>query len=260
VDTELNKLEVLLERDAERLNRAKRFFGDPVERANNLLAIKRNTTVKEYACGSVALVLDCNSHIVGLPQTNRAGFIHDPEVLVHWHTVLIYKADSVKPHKLQDWDEKLMLVPVVQIVKTPQEWIPSRMGIYRFKHDTRDCDGDLLLVQSCLNAGFKLLPGLSYWEPCEVTGPSTAEQNGFVPQQIETASEVMECIPYHEGNIIARKPGSMNVKPEVIGPLPVVVLDGESVKVVRSRELQDSRIDVSEVFLAPFNLEYRIPK
>jgi hypothetical protein len=50
-----------LQEDIERFNRARDFFGNPVERWNNRLSLKRNACIENYCSGRMALILDCAS-------------------------------------------------------------------------------------------------------------------------------------------------------------------------------------------------------
>ena len=96
----------------------------------------KDAYIENYRRGSMALILNCNLPVVEFPESNRTRFIHEDRLDGNNRSVfLILKANTVENHRLQSWDEKLMFVHDVQIVKSPEQWIPSRVGIYVSKKE-----------------------------------------------------------------------------------------------------------------------------
>ena len=115
----------------ERLNRARNFFGDPSQRYDDRLRLEGHSYIEHYCSGQMALVLHYHPNVIGFPQSDSAGFVHEPNLVnANRETLVIFKADTNQRHKLQHWNEQLVFVPNIQIVKATDEWIPSRVGFY----------------------------------------------------------------------------------------------------------------------------------
>jgi hypothetical protein len=245
----------LSQESLERLNRAQRFFGDPIKRLNDRLRLEGNSVIEQYRRGNLALILDCDSNVIGFPKSDGARFVHEPSsVFVKGRTLLIFKADVRDLHKLQDWDKKLVFIDNIQIIQGPETGIPSLIGLYCFQDQIRNQDRNLLLFKSGLNGGHKLLPGIADWETCIFSGLSAAVQNNFIPQQVKTTSKIVENIADSDRKFVSGEPRHVDVEAKMICPLPFVVLNANGVKIIGGREPGHQSIHVHDVFLGPFNL------
>jgi hypothetical protein len=244
------------EQQSERLNCARNFFGDPRQRYDNRLRLERHSCIENYRSGNMALVLHCHSDVIGLAQSDASGFVREPDlVLVNRDTLVIFKADANEGGNLQHWDEQLMFVPNIKVVKGPDEWIPSRVGFYVIQNKVFNVERDLLLFQSAIQGGYKFLPSIAHWESGPLCRGSVTLQNHLVPQQVEGASEVVQHIANREGNVVGGKTRSEHIDAQMICSLPFVVLDTDGMKVVRLSEGANQRNHVAEVLFGPFNLQ-----
>jgi hypothetical protein len=245
------EFESVAETDAERLDRARDFFGDPVKRWNDRLVLEGHSYIEEYVRGRLALVLHCNIPVVLFPKPNPAGFVHDVRVNENKIVRVILKANTLKPHKLHHWNEKLMLVPDVHIVNSPEGVIPSLVGFYRIQDKVMNGLGDLLLFQSAIKGTYQFLPRIADWEPCPFVGSAIAPQNNLVVHEIQGAAEIVQNVPNDKRGIIGGE--GRYVNPKVICSSLDIFVNTERVE-VRARENAQQGIQVSDVFYGPFNL------
>jgi hypothetical protein len=240
-----------------RLNRARNFFGDPRQRYDDRLRLKGHPQIEYYRSGQMALVLHCHSAVVSILQSDTAGLVHEPHLVrVNRETLVIFKAEINKCHHLQHWNEQLMFVPDIHVVKGPDEWIPSRVGFYIIQDKVANPERDLLLFQSTIQGDYKFLPSIAHWEPSPLCRSSVALQNYLVPQQIKGTSEVMQCIPNGEGNIVTGETRREHIDSQVIRSLPCIVFNSDGMKIIGLGKIADQRNNVSDVLFGPLNLKF----
>jgi hypothetical protein len=233
----------------ERLNRARDFFGDPKQRWNDRLVVEACVFSKEYLSGRAALALHCNFPVESVSDliAKRSGISEAPSTE---HTaILILKANIEDLHKLQHWDEKMVLVPDVHVVKCPEQEIPSLVGLYVVQDEISFREDDLLLFQSTIKATFELIPRISYWEPSPIA--RTADE--LVPHEVESAPEIVEGVADNYGAIISRKAFFSKFDMQKILSGLRVVIDIHSVNVALS-ELAQKRCNVKDMLVGPLNL------
>src|SRR5450432_3883473 len=245
-----------LEVDSEQLkrfNRAVNFFGDPCKRLNDSLILEKpDAYIENYRRGSMALVLHCHLPVIEFFEPKGAGFIHVDRPNGDDRSVfLVLKANTVEDHRLQRWNEKLMFVDDVQIVKSPEQWIPSLVGLYRFDDEFPQSVRNLLLFQSTIQPlRNKFLPRIADWKPRPFA--STFGRYELVVENIEGAPKIVQHITCNNGGI-ACESGSVNREPQMICSLPQIVINGNGVE-IRVPEGSDHKVQVEDVLVGPFNL------
>lgn len=244
----------LCEQDVKRLNRVADFFGDPLQRWNDRLTLERCSYIEEYCRGRLALVLHCYGSVVGVAESNGRGFVHDVNGPAHPSLFIILKADIGKTHKLEHWDKKLMFIPNIESVKSPQGGISSLVGFNCFKEYSGDCDADLLLFQSTVNGVYKSLPRIENWEIGPSSYLATATKDNVIPQMVNGAVEVMESITDSQRSPIYRKSRFVNFKMDEIYLPFAVVLNRDCVE-VRIREVGKHSLNLIDVLAGPLNLQ-----
>lgn len=147
-----------------------------------------------------------------------------------------------------------MFVPDIQVVKAPDEWIPSRVGFYVIQDEMTNGVRDLLLFQSAIQGGYKFLPSIAHWKSSPFCRNTTAIDDHLVPQQIECAPEVMQNIANLQGNIVRREVICTDIDAEMIGSLPRIVFNSGGMEIIGARESANHRVNVSDVLFGPLNL------
>jgi hypothetical protein len=163
---------------------------------------------------------------------------------------VVLKAHAVESQKLKNWDQKLVLVPDIQIVQGPQGVITSVIGFYAVQKEIVDTTGNLLIFQSGINGVYKSIPCVSNWEPRPLGGLD----NHSVVKQVESASEVMQDISDNESGIVEGKWRFINIEPKEIGSLPNISIDADGVK-LGTGKLGEETVNVIDVLLGPLNLQ-----
>ena len=137
------------QQDLERLNRARDFFGDPMQRWHDGLTLKNSSKMEAYANGRIALVIQCRLPTVNVAiEPDFARVIGKDSGMFNDDAFIILKADTRKPHYLESWNQELVFINDIQIVQGPEERIPSLVGFYRIQNKIMDCLSDSLLFQS----------------------------------------------------------------------------------------------------------------
>src|SRR6478609_4490354 len=113
----------------ERFNRARDFFGDPAKRWQDRLSLEGCSKVEEYSCGRMALIVYCEIHSVQMSESLTPRIIHENRIKRNDGAFVILKANTLNQHKLQHWNQQLMLVPDVQVVSGPEGEITSLVGL-----------------------------------------------------------------------------------------------------------------------------------
>jgi hypothetical protein len=168
--------------------------------------------------------------------------------------LVVFKADAAKSHKLEHWNQELVLIPDIQVVQGPQGVIPSFVGLHDIKYDLRDLGIDLLLFESTRQGGYKSVPRIANRKASPLRGNASTFQNSSVVKKIEGASQVGERVSDHKSDYLGGKIGEVVINPEMIYPAFDIFLDSESVK-VRVNEVYEQRVKVVDVLLGPLNLE-----
>lgn len=232
----------------ERLNRARDLIGDPMQRWNDRLVLEYCSKVKEYRSGRMALILDVNVNVRG--QSETAGFVHEVELLtpVNRRMFIVLKADTVESKKLEQWNEKLVFIPDVQIVESPEGVIPSRVGFYVVENEIVDRTGDLLLFQSTFKSAYKFLPRVSNWKASPIRG--AADES--VVENIQSAPKIVKRVADYQSRPVEGKWRWLDIDAKMIAASLGIFIDADSVK-VRIKEFGKSVINSVDVLLGPLN-------
>lgn len=237
------------------LNRARDFFGDTCQRQKDRLILEHGIWPEDYSRGRMALVLDCDFPVVGVSQSDAAGFVHEVSSISDRSAFLILKADINNPHKLQGWDEKLMLIADIHLVQGPDGVIPSRVGFYRIHHEGPKFGSNLPLLQSTLEPlVYKSFALIEDWETGMRCRSSLTTENDLVVHQIESASKVVQRIPGSKGDFIGGKQIFSDVDTQEILASLCVVINSRSVAVRVVGKGQPKRVNVRDVLVGPLNL------
>ena len=245
------------ENQVEHFDRAHDFFGDPTKRWDDRLRLEGNSKVKEYLRGRMALVLDCEIHSFSTFDIYGTGRIQNEKrgsaFLSEGSVLLILKANPAYPHKLQHWNQKLVFIPDVQIVQSPDGMIPSLVGLHYVCNEIMNMDADLLLFESTVQGAYKVVPRVTNRKSREFIGFPTALKDGSVVDEIQCAPEIVKNVADNYCAVIERENGSQ-LKAENICKSITVCLNDERVT-VRVDVADQERINVRDVLLGPFNLE-----
>ena len=185
----------------EAFNRARDFFGNPVQRWNDWLALVSGTKTEQYNSGRHALILHCDIPVIGQKDTTSSVQIVRDAVI--YRSVLVcLKADIDKTHNLQHWNQELVLIPDVQVVHGPDGIIPSLVGFYGVQNEVVNGLGNLVCFESILKGAYKFLPRVSDWKSGPL-GRLAPSQNDLEVEKIKSASKIMQRVSDDECGIVA---------------------------------------------------------
>jgi len=250
------RVEVSCEQNLESLNRARDFFGDPFKRwVNRLTCENRSSYIENYICGRAALVLQFDFLSVGSRNGNSTRFISDVIGRSDHLPILILKANAKKPHKLQNWNDHLMLIQDVQLVQSPQGEIPSLVGFNCVQNEVGNRSSDLLLFQSTLDEiCFQSFPRIGNWKPSPVGWLPAACQNNFVVEMVKGAPEIMKGVTDDKGARFKVEGSKVHIDAQRLCSLFRVFFDADGVKVSLGK-VAEHQVKLKDVFFGPFNLE-----
>jgi len=245
----------VLEEHLECLNRARDFFGDTCQRHRDRLVLEQGIWTEHYRQGRMALVLDCDFPTISVFQSDAARFVHGVASPPNSSSFIVLKADVHNCHKLQSWDEKLMLVTDIHLVQGPDGVIPSLVGFYRIHNEGPKFGSYLPLFQSTIEPMvYKSFPSITDWECIPARRNTTTFQCDLVEHEIKGASKVMQGISSGESDLISRKQILSNIDTKEILAALSVVINPRSVTVGVSPECQSKLVNVRDVLAGPLNL------
>jgi hypothetical protein len=237
------------------INRARDIFRELGECWNDRLVLEGNSYVEHYCRGRMAFIVYCKGSL--LPQLEPPRVVREVGLPIRKENVsmLILKADIRELHKLEHWNEQLMLVHDTHVVQGPQGPIPRLVGLYVIDDKIAQLDsptmvGKPLLFQSAIYGTFKFLPRVSDWKARPFVGLRRNVAKGAVVHQVESASHVMESISNDESS---RSRGEFMDKNDENMAAPLVLLDANGVK-IRGGKINHELIQVADVLHGPFNL------
>jgi hypothetical protein len=214
--------------NVERFNRARDYFGDTVKRWNDRVTLAKGiSVVEEYCRGRVAFI--------------------------------VLKADTLEHHKLEHWDQELMLIHDVQIVHSPEGKIPSLVGLYRVQDKGLNGRTDLLIFESAVKGGYKFLPRIPDWESCPLGWIATTSHDDLVVQEIKSTPEIMQSVSHDQRCVHEVERASIDFEPEklcanasIFKSLRVAI-NMDAVE-VGFDEIDQHQIEIVDVLQRPFNL------
>jgi len=244
----------LSEEQLENLNRARDFFGDPMQRWNDRISPERISLLEEYRSGRLAFILHYDS-LQSLFESDTRGIAHKVQSFSDQGSrFLILKAHVTKLHKLQKWDKHLMLVPNVENVERPQPSIPTLVGFNSVEHERGDWNSDLLLFHSAIYKTYKLVPSIEYWKTRVTSDCSAALQNHSAPKMVEGRTKIVQTIANGESQVIEGEQGFVDIETDEIRAS--IILNSHTVKVTLG-EFASQQFCLLDVLLGPLNLEVR---
>jgi len=239
-------------KNVERFNRARDFFGDPVKRWSNMLTPERSI-VEEYRRARVAIILECelipsNVKSVNIERDSTTHVFPKGEEAIDLHhgTFLVLKAHTANFEKLGHWDEKLVFIDDIQLVKGTDGEIASLVGLYRFQYVLENITGDLLLFESRKKGGFQFFPRIADWKSRVLAGVGA----NLEIQNVEGAPQVMERIAQQQGQPLVGE--WLDYDQAYISGLSVL-LDAKRIK-VRGEPSANCQIEITDVLIGPYNL------
>lgn len=234
----------------ERLNNARNFFGDPVQRWNDRLASEGKSVVEKYSSGRMAFILYSKILSEELAQRQSPRLIGNQQFIERpFFSIFVLKANAPDVHDLQDWNQELMFVPNIQVVQSPDRVIPSLVGFYLIQEKIMDFDLDLLLFEDVDEGGFQFISGIANGKSTVLADLSAALDDDVIPQNIEGASKIVEHIPDHHSGILGWQCIRIEKQRQPI-PSFQVLIDAEDVKVT---PLSEPSIQFSKVLRGPLN-------
>jgi hypothetical protein len=239
----------------ERLDRACDFFGDTRQRHRDRLVLEQSVWSEEYAQGRMALILDCDFPVVCISQPDAARFIHSVASASNGSAFIVLKADVHDCHKLQGWDEKLMLVTDIHLVQGPEGVIPSRVGLYRIYNEGPKFGSNLPLFQSAIEPMvYKSFARIADWESIPTRRDCATFHHDLVEHEVESTSKVVQRVSGSESNFVGGEQIFPDVNAQEILPSLRVVINSRSVTIVVSPECQSKLVNVRDVLVGPLNL------
>jgi hypothetical protein len=233
----------------ERLNRARNFFGDPVQRRDDRLTFEGKSIIEEYSSGRMALILYSKIFPLELVQRQSPRLVGNQPLLKRpFFSIFVLKANTSNVDDLQEWNKELMFVSNIQVIQSPDRVIPSLVGLYVVQEQIMDFDLDLLLFEKIHEGSFQFISGIANGKPT-VFGdfPATLYDN-VVPENVECAPEIVQHIPDHHSGILGWKCIGV-VKPGQQIPSFQILVDRDDVKIIFS----GPSIQFGEVLRGPLN-------
>lgn len=224
------------------------FFGDSVKRWNNRLSLEGCSYSKEYSSGRLALVL--NLDLSRLLQRQSERTIKEVVGTVERHLLIVLKAKTVNPHKLQAWDERLMFVPDIEVVQSPNVRVPTLVGSNIVQKVSAEFGCNLLLFKTASQEIYKTIPRIENWKSCKVARIS----DDAIPEVIQRTPEVVQGVAHDESNIIRWKFGQLYVDIQKACACLRVELNRHSVEVGIGK-INQYGVDLADVLVGPFNLQ-----
>lgn len=241
----------------ESIDRARNFFGDPYKRWEDRLTLKSGSAyIENYISGRAALILQCNFPSVRSGERNDAGFFGEVISPPDRIPAFIFKANIKETHKLQHFDEFLMLISDIHVVQGAEGGIPSRVGFNVVQDNVGNFCPNSLLFQNLNDLSFKFFPRIFEWKSTPFCGCPTTSKNELVVEMVERTSKVMENVPNNKTGRIFEgiEGGHVDIEPQRVCSLFQIFFDFNGVR-VRVREGYEQLVEVREVFFGPFNLE-----
>jgi hypothetical protein len=238
----------------ERLDSARDFFGDPRQRYEDRLMIERGLWPEDYRRGRLALVLDCDLPVVSVHEPSSERIVGIVPSATDLRTLVVFKADVTEHHRLQHWDEKLMLVSVVHLTEGVQDRVSSRVGFYCVEYQKEEFGGKLPFFQGTLQPRFYFLPFLKDWKPSVIRRYPITSDNRLVVHQVESASEVVKSISNRESNLIGGEQIPPEINTEKVLSSLNIVINPKSVTVRQLAENEQQAVNVRDVLVGPLNL------
>jgi hypothetical protein len=245
--------------NVERFNRARYFFGDPAKRWNDRLCLEGSSEVEEYGSGRIAFIMHCEITTVQVFEYESVGLVNEVRPKPNEIIFVVLKANTIESHKLQHWNQELMLIHDVHVVHGPKGKIPSLVGFYRIEYKNLNGRSDLLIFQSRMKGSYEFFPRIADWEPCPFGRSASASDNNLVVHKIQGTPEVMQGIPHDKRGFSQVEGAGINLNPEKIcSDASIfekrrVFIDMEAVK-VRCDEIAQQGVKVVDVLQGPFNL------
>jgi len=244
-------LKVSAEESAKRVNNARNRLRDLMERWNNRPTLKRHVWREEYLRGRMAFVFECEIAFTER-ERNHARPIHETSD-VKLRMFIVLKADIPTFHKLNKWNDELVLVPAIEVVKCPDGVIPSLVGFYFIHDKLAQGRGSVVtaevsvLFQSAIDGRYKFLPLISDWERCVFVRGSSQAHDHLPNRNVEGTPKIMQGVSQYQGRIVLKRFG---VEQEAKVVLPTLFLDNHGVVV----ETVQESVKVLDVLVGPFNL------
>ncbi len=239
----------------ERFDRARDFFGDTRQRHADRVVLEQGIWSEYYRDGRMALILDCDFPVIGICQSDSARLVHGVSTSANCSSCIVLKADIHNCHKLQSWDEKLMLVTDVHLVQGPKGVIPSRVGFYHIHNEAPKFGSHLLLFQGTVEPMvYKSFASIADWE-CIPAGWSAAViQDNLVEHEIEGAPQIVHSVSSRQGDFVSGKQIFPNFDTEEVLAALRIIVDSRCVTVRVSPESQPHLVNIRDVLVGPLNL------
>lgn len=154
----------------------------------------------------------------------------------------------VGPH-CKNWDDELMLIQNVELVKCPDGIIPIRVGSDAIPNQIADIERNLLF--EFIKGGFKFLSAFTDWKCCPFVRGSPQANYGLSIENIKSTSKVVNSVANDHRSLTAQNFILVDCKAKVV--LPRVNFYTHGVRIEIGQSLCNF-IELEDVLLGPFNL------
>ena len=197
----------------------------------------------------MTLVFNCE--IAFQPNGKEAGSAigNKVTVLPKTYVFIIFDAKTPEGPHCKNWDNELMLIQDVEMVKCPDGIIPIPVGFYIIPNQIADFERGLLFEFT--KGGFKFLPAFTDWKCCPFLWGSPKADYGLSKENIKSASEVVNSVTNDQRGLAAENFILVNCKAKVV--LPSVNFYAHGVRIETAQPLRNF-IEFEHVLLGPCDL------
>lgn len=216
---------------------------------NNVEILKRHSLAESYLKSDLSVILDLavqgysSSVGIGRDQHDFVS-VNRPAFVLHFH--------ALDTRDREHWNQEFVFILNVECVKGEKIAVPSLVTFHSIEHESDDGRGGWYF-SAFRERVFKFLtipPRVDGEMSMLRRGLRTERVNGSDPDDIKCASEIVDCIANHQGDIGTQFPVRQSVIEELFPRLGIDVHSGA----VSVRRGVESRLDICDVLIGPLDL------
>jgi hypothetical protein len=224
-------------------------FGELFKRYDNRLSLKGLSIPEKYIEGRSKIIADIEIFHRGNIKNLQAVFRANSTILKRNQACIIEgNVDVGNIGNFKAWDNSFMLIDNVQVVNCPKRAVPTLVRFQRANY-LDDLWGGAVYV-SLMDHSIKVIPIIAEGE-INTIGATTVELNQLASEDIQSRSEVMNCIAGDEGKTIGHFFSDLDREHMIAGLR--VLLDDDSIRMAFPK-FADFEVKVRDVLFGPFNL------